>query len=281
MTIYPGIYAGPPRHYGNTRTTKRYVAIHNTANDATAEGEASYAKRREDSVSSHYYADNDSLLQSLDTALRAYHAGSTTGNSQAIAYEITGTNGKSRTWWLTNVAWPLLARQIAADCRAHDIEPRLLTVAEIKAGTRTGFITHDQMRQAWGGTTHTDPGPSFPLDHLLALVRAELNGDDDMAAYDDYDKNALRVLDNRLAAIVQGKDDVEGTAAATQAKGEDVWLVRTIKALVADVSALKARPPVQSAPVDPAALKAALLDPAFLAAVGKAAVDAYRAEMND
>lgn len=178
MATYSPIYSGPPRHYGSTRTTKKYIAIHNTANDATAEQEASYAKRREDSVSSHYYVDPDSILQSLDTAYRAYHAGSTIGNSQAIAYEITGTNGKSRSWWLANVAWPLLARQIAADCRAHNIEPRLLSVAEIKAGSKTGIITHDQMRQAWGGTTHTDPGPNFPLDYLLALVKAELEGDD-------------------------------------------------------------------------------------------------------
>lgn len=185
--IYPSIYAGPPRWYGSTRTVKKYIAIHNTSNDATAEGEASYARRREDRVSSQYYCDNNSLLQSLDTALRAYHAGSSTGNSLAIAYEITGTNSKTRAWWLANVAWPLLARQIAADCREFGIAARLLTVAEIKAGKLTGIITHDQMRQAWGGTTHTDPGPNFPLDHLLALVQAELNGDD-MPTPEEYAK---------------------------------------------------------------------------------------------
>jgi N-acetyl-anhydromuramyl-L-alanine amidase AmpD len=174
MALYASIYNGPPRHYGSTRTDKRYIAIHNTSNDATAEGEASYAKRREDSVSSHYYVDNDSIVQSLDTALRAFHAGSSIGNSQAISYEITGTNGKSRQWWLDNVAWPLLARQIRIDCVEHDIVPRLLTVEQIKAGNVTGIITHDQMRLAWGGTTHTDPGANFPLDHLLALVQAEM-----------------------------------------------------------------------------------------------------------
>lgn len=45
------------------------------------------------------------------------------------------------------------------------------------------------------------------------------------------------------------------------------------------------RPPVQPAPVDPAvidaAVKKAMLDPAVLAAYGKAAVDATRAEYND
>ena len=194
MALYSSIYSGPPRHYGSTRTDKRYIAIHNTSNDATAEGEASYAKRREDSVSSHYYVDNDSILQSLDTNLRAVHAGSSTGNSQAISYEITGTNGKSRAWWLDNVAWLPLARQIAVDMREHDIAPQLLTVEQIKAGKLTGIITHNQMRLAWGGTTHTDPGPNFPMDHLLGLVVAEMEAD--MAITDEDIERIARKVAN-------------------------------------------------------------------------------------
>lgn len=62
---------------------------------------------------------------------------------------------------------------------------------------------------------------------------------------------------------------------------KDVPLIATIKQLVTDVAELKARPPVQPAPVDAAALKAVLLDPEVLAAVGKAMVDATRAEYND
>lgn len=45
---------------------------------------------------------------------------------------------------------------------------------------------------------------------------------------------------------------------------------KAFKTLQADVAALKARPAVQSAPVDPATLKAVLLDPEVLAAVAKA-----------
>ena len=245
MAIYSVIYSGPPLHYGSTRTDKRYIAIHNTANDATAEGEASYAKRRDDSVSSHYYVDNNSILQSLDTALRAYHAGSTTGNSYAIAYEITGTNGKSRTWWLANVAWPLLARQVATDCREHDIEPRLLTVAEIKAGSKTGIITHDQMRQAWGGTTHTDPGANFPLDHLLALVQAELEVD--------------MQVDLTAAAVKAVRDAImNGDADEAPGSGGDQQSWRKWDLTLEGVQKLLARPPVEPAPVDVAALAAAL-----------------------
>ncbi len=180
MPTYPAIYDGPPKSYGATKTTKRYIVIHNTSNDASAEDEASYAKNRTDSVSSHYYVDDNSIVQSLDTDLRAFHVGSTTGNSAGIAYEVTGTNSKTESWWKANVAWGLLAAQIRKDCTAHGITPRALTIDQIKAGNTTGVMTHDQARLAWGQTTHTDPGPGFPMDYLIALVSEE----DDMQATD-------------------------------------------------------------------------------------------------
>lgn len=89
--------------------------------------------------------------------------------------------------------------------------------------------------------------PEFSMPAFRAAVNVALEGGD-MAAYDDYDKAALRFIDNRLAAIVQGLDDVAGTKDATHARGEDVWLVRTLKTLAADVAALKKAPP-QPAPI--------------------------------
>jgi hypothetical protein len=176
MPIYQAIYDGPPRWYGNTRTSKTYIAIHSTENSASAEAEADYAQRRDDSTSSHYYVDANSIVQSLDTDLRAFHAGSRSGNDKAIAYELTGRAAWSRSQWLGAVAWPLLATQIRLDCAAHNIVPRDLSVAQIQAGSLTGIITHNEMRLAWGGTDHTDPGPNFPMDHLIGLLQ-----EDDMA----------------------------------------------------------------------------------------------------
>jgi hypothetical protein len=174
VPIFQNIFNGPPRSFTNRRTRKRYIAIHNTSNTnlASAKAEARYAKRRTDHISSHYYVDRVQVIQSLDTDLCAHHAGSREGNTRAIAYEITGWNSFKRQRWLSDVAWHLLA----ADCRTFDIEPRALTVAELDAGRLTGIVTHDLMRRAFGGTTHTDPGSGFPMDHLVALVRAELGG---------------------------------------------------------------------------------------------------------
>ncbi|XTZ17038.1 N-acetylmuramoyl-L-alanine amidase [Micromonospora echinospora] len=172
----PGVPFVQGRNSYSDRDSKKFgVAIHNTSNDASAEGEASYATRRTDGISAHFYADADSVVQSLDTRARAGHAGSQEGNEHAIAVEITGVNAWSRQQWLQRVAWDRLAQVLAAVCREYDIAPRRATVAEMEANPKVrAFYGHDDMRLAWGGTTHTDPGHNFPWDHLLAKVARAL-----------------------------------------------------------------------------------------------------------
>lgn len=184
MPVNTRIYQGPARNYTRNGkgdpvlTRKKYIVIHNTSNpdDAPAVNEAGWSRRRPDGVSSHYYADHREVIQMLDTDWRAQHVGSNEGNNHGISYEITGRNSWTRERWLTSVNWQALCEQIAADCHHHQIDVQLLTVAQMKAGTVTGIVTHDQCRLAWGETDHTDPGRNFPLDHLITLVRAILAG---------------------------------------------------------------------------------------------------------
>lgn len=93
---------------------------------------------------------------------------------------------------------------------------------------------------------------------------------DALMALSDADADALKY---RVAALVQGSDDVLGSAIA----GEDNFMARKLKAmdakvdsLAAKVDALTARPQVQPAPVDAAALRDALTDPVVLAALVEA-----------
>lgn len=255
MAIYPSIYNGPPNNYSVSSAKKRYIAIHNTANDASAENEASYAKRRTDSVSSHYYVDSNSIIQSLDTKHKAWHAGSGTGNTYAISYEITGTNAKSRDWWLNNVAWDLLAKQIATDMKLWGISNKRLSISQMNDGYSSGIVTHNDMRLAWGGTTHTDPGSNFPMDHLIAKVNQYLTGavqeEDDMFEQADRDRDtattwrALGVLENRpeIRYTINGVERVEknGLYAENQiVKAELTALKATLASVAADLAAIKA-----------------------------------------
>lgn len=235
MPIYDEIWAGPGRNVKRINgqpqiTSKWYVTIHNTSNNATARDEASYAKVRTDGVGAHYFIDNIEVLQSTDTDWCVGHVGSTEGNTRGISYEITGVNGWTREQWMANVAWDKLAAVIARDCAKYGIPVRLLTVDEMQTfnSSTKGFVTHNLCRLAWGDTTHTDPGPNFPMDHLLALV-GQLNGDDDMADYGDlkaptnlapYNYNFPdTMLADIFAALVIG-DTGWGTATG---HGADSW----------------------------------------------------------
>lgn len=196
--IVPGIRYIPGRNdYTDRDSTKYGIAIHNTSNDAPASGEASYATRRTDGVSAHFYVDDREVIQSVDTRHRTGHAGSYEGNEHAISVEITGTNAKPREWWIANVAWDQLGRTLAVVCRAYSIELRRASVAEMRDNPRVrAFYSHDDMRQAWGGTTHTDPGGNFPWDHLFAAVKAHLSQNPEE---EDTMPTAREVVDELLA----------------------------------------------------------------------------------
>ncbi|XTZ18198.1 peptidoglycan recognition protein family protein [Micromonospora echinospora] len=225
----PGIPFVQGRNAYDDRDSRKYgIAIHNTSNDASAEGEASYATRRTDGISAHFYVDADSVVQSLDTRARAGHAGSQEGNEHAVAVEITGVNGWTRQQWLQRVAWDRLVQVLAVVCREYDIVPRRATVAEMKKNPKVrAFYGHDDMRRAWGGTTHTDPGPNFPWDHLLAKVERALAGP---AEEDEMTRDEI------AAAVVVGiHEALERAAARDTATGRQIGT--SINTLLAPVLA--------------------------------------------
>ena len=160
-------------HYG--------IAIHATSNTASDTAEASYASHRSDGTSAHAYVDWDSLTQALDTDRKAGHAGSAYGNENAIAIEFTGLDSYSRQKWLDSIAWDQVGAWIAYilknDPDYRGFQVRRATVAEMKANPKVkAFYGHDDMRRAWGGTDHTDPGANFPWDRLFQAVNQALTG---------------------------------------------------------------------------------------------------------
>lgn len=255
----PGIpYVQGKNSYTDTDGKKYGIAIHNTSNDAPAANEASYATRREDGVSAHFYADDEEVIQSLDTNARAGHAGSSNGNQNAIAVEITGVNGWTRTQWLNNVNWNLLGQVLHVVCAEYSIAARRATVQEMKDNPKVrAFYSHNDMRLAWGGTTHDDPGPNFPWDRLFQAVNAGM--DDDMNLSDKVrgTRNPDRTVENILADLSNDRDErisanVAGIPTPPDA-GSMQALVRAMAkafpALVAEVSVIKANVMADDAPL--------------------------------
>lgn len=83
------------------------------------------------------------------------------------------------------------------------------------------------------------------------------------------DMGAIEWMDPRIEALARALDTIRFGPET----GAPVETVQLLKRTATDVTELKNRPPVQSAPVDPIALKAVLLDPEVLAAIAKAVND--------
>lgn len=218
---------GDDRKYG--------LAWHNTSNNASDTAEATYAKRRTDGVSSHFYVDKDSATQSIDTADKVGHAGSSQGNENAVCFELTGANGWTRAQWLANIDWVLAGRVAAAVIKAHwpdgSFQVRRATVAEMKANPKIkAMYGHDDMRRAWGGTTHTDPGPNFPWDHLIASIKAA-QGEDGVVA--DYSESQMKAFTWQYDGRGIGENNGTTVKKSTLAYFDE--LLRTVRTIAAQV----------------------------------------------
>jgi len=185
---YPDLTFVRPRAFGSGRDGKavRYIVIHYTAGSersTSAEDGAAYDARRTDGTSTHYFVDSNSVVQCVLTRDRA-NAARAKGNRLGIQYELCGTV-QSRAQWLDAASLPTLrnaARQVARDCRKYGIPVRRLTVTETRRAWTEypngpkGIVGHVDCTNAYpeDGGDHTDPGPAFPWDVFLDMVREEM-----------------------------------------------------------------------------------------------------------
>jgi hypothetical protein len=171
---------------GKFRSRPRVIVIHDL--EAPARKGMAYSLAtgwlQTQKVSIHAIADPGEVIDMVPLDTVAYHCGG--GNQTTLGIEHTGYAAWTFDQWVSGdtrqgqaagafEALRLGARKVAEWCRALDITPRWLTPAEVNAGL-DGLATHDTMRQAKGGTTHTDPGKNFPYAIYLKMVQQNLGG---------------------------------------------------------------------------------------------------------
>lgn len=128
-------------------------------------------------VSSHYTVDDNSVVQCVGLDDSAWTVGNRPGNNRGINWELAGFARQSRTEWLDAFGVAMFAQMApiaAADMVRFAIPNRWCSIADLVA-RRPGLTTHNDLRLAFGVTTHTDPGPNFPRDYLQQVLAAALN----------------------------------------------------------------------------------------------------------
>jgi len=139
------------------------------------------------SVSSHYTADNDSIVQCVLLRHSAWTVGNRPGNNRGINWELCGYAAQTRTQWLDAFGLAMFSRMvpiIRSDAAKYGIPLVKRTIAELRAWT-PGVTSHNDLGLAFGGTDHTDPGSNFPWDVFMQMLTGGTapppsGGDDDM-----------------------------------------------------------------------------------------------------
>lgn len=172
------------------------IVVHATDNTASAANEASWATRRPDSVSAHYFVDDVATVQAVLTTDTAFGA-LLHGNQDGIQYELCGRSGQ--TW--SDALLRRAARQMARDMKRHDIPVRRLVGRAVRDRAVRGIAGHVDFTTGWpeDNGTHTDPGANFPWSTLLTYITSYMDGGTTMTDETDLtEQEILQILETGL-----------------------------------------------------------------------------------
>lgn len=152
------------------------VLIHDMEYPETPQGAewcaAFFAAPNAPRASAHYSIDSDSIVQSVRESDVAWHAPG--ANHNGLGIEHAGYARQTRAQWLdvySRAQLALSAKLVARLCSTYGIPILWVDPDGLRAGER-GITGHRDVSMAFGRSSHWDPGPNFPQNVYLDLVRA-------------------------------------------------------------------------------------------------------------
>jgi len=123
----------------------------------------------------HFAVDADSVTQSVKEEDIAFHAPG--ANANGIGIELCGRARQTEAEWADDFSRSVIARAAnltAALCRRWSIPAAFVPADGLLRGVR-GVTTHREVSVAFKKSTHDDPGPNWPTQRFMDLVRQYLS----------------------------------------------------------------------------------------------------------
>ena len=141
----------------------------------TAENVARFFSKTDTPASAHFCVDENSIIQSVDVNDTAY--GAKNANANGLHIEHAGYAKQSRPDWLDNYGvkmFALSARLCAELCLEYHIPVQRAEFEGVSDPTvkKPGICGHADVPLHG---THWDPGPNFPMDYYLSLVKVQFD----------------------------------------------------------------------------------------------------------
>lgn len=121
-------------------------------------------------ASAHYCIDNDSIVQCVRDKDIAWAAPG--ANSRGIQIELAGYAAQTSKQWADAFSSNMLrlaSEHVATLCKLYGIPAQYVNREGLRAGRR-GITTHNEVSLAFRKSTHTDPGPNFPIIQFISQV---------------------------------------------------------------------------------------------------------------
>lgn len=215
----------PALHFHRGGNTPPIRVVVHTAEIDPAPGAAAaiarYFHRAGRQVSAHRVVDDAEAWGCVYDENVAYHA---PPNPRSLGIELATRSSSTPATWADPYHAAMLenAAAIVRDwCTTHHLPVQLLTVADVRNG-RPGICGHVHVSAAFGQSTHTDPGPSFPWTRFLQLVAGTEPAppppleEEMLIVFADgshADQSQVMQLDGRLYLVDENKT-AQGLAAA-------------------------------------------------------------------
>lgn len=170
-------------------------------------------------VSSHYTVDNDSVIQCVLLKDTAWTVGNAPGNNKGINWELSGFARQTREEWLDDFGLAMfrqMAPYVRSDAARYGIPLEHITVKDLLSG-KPGITSHNDLRVAFGGTTHTDPGANFPWDVFMTIMKGG-------STVPDYTESEMRAFTWQYAGRgLTGNDETPAGNVSTLFVFNDIW----------------------------------------------------------